>query len=266
MIKIFAIFALICSLTGCAKMHNKVEVGTSPFIEGTSTRHMLEAIPPLVDQPMITIAVYSFPDLTGQRKPSTKFSQLSMAVSQGADTWVIAALKAVGKGKWFKVVERKGLDSLIKERQLIRSTREMYDGKQAVGNVIKPLVFAGLLIEGGIVGYDANVASGGDGARYFGIGVSEEYRIDQVTVSMRLVAVQTGEVLLTAEATKTIASHKTGADVFRFLDMSTMAFEVESGVASNEPVNYAVRTAIEFCLLEILKLGDKDGLWEIKYY
>ena len=266
MIKIFAILALLCTLGGCAKVHNKVEIGQPPFIEGTSTRHMLEAIPPLVDQPMITIAVYNFPDLTGQRKPSTKFSQLSMAVSQGADTWVIAALKAVGKGKWFKVVERKGLDSLIKERQLIRSTREMYDGKQEVGNVIKPLVFAGLLIEGGIVGYDANVASGGDGARYFGIGVNEEYRIDQVTVSMRLVAVQTGEVLLTAEATKTIASHKTGADVFRFLDMSTMAFEVESGVASNEPVNYAVRTAIEYCLLEILKLGDKDGLWKIKYY
>jgi len=266
MFKIFAIIALICSLNGCAKHHNKVETGAVPFIEGSSTRHMLEAIPELKGQPMITIAVYSFPDWTGQRKPNTKFSQLSTAVSQGADTWVIAALKAVGKGTWFKVVERKGLDSLIKERQLIRSTREMYDGKQAVGNVIKPLVFAGLLIEGGIVGYDANVASGGDGARYFGIGVSEEYRIDQVTVSMRLVAVQTGEILLTAEATKTIASHKTGADVFRFLDMSTMAFEVESGVASNEPVNYAVRTAIEYCLLEILKLGDKDGLWEIKYY
>ena len=266
MFKILAIIALICSLNGCAKHHNKVQSGAVPFIEGTSTRHMLEAIPKLVGQPMITIAVYSFPDWTGQRKPNTKFSQLSTAVSQGADTWVISALKSVGKGTWFKVVERKGLDSLIKERQLIRSTREMYDGKQAVGNVIKPLVFAGLLIEGGIVGYDANVASGGDGARYFGIGVSEEYRIDQVTVSMRLVSVQTGEILLTAEATKTIASHKTGADVFRFLDMSTMAFEVESGVASNEPVNYAVRTAIEYCLLEILKLGDKDGLWEIKYY
>ena len=266
MLKILLIIIALCGLNGCAKNMNKVKVGDSPFVESTSTKHQLMAIPELKGQPQITIAVYTFPDMTGQRKPSTKFSQLSKAVSQGADTWVIAALKAVGKGKWFKVVERKGLDSLIKERQLIRSTREMYDGKQEVGNVIKPLVFAGLLIEGGIVGYDANVASGGDGARYFGIGVNEEYRIDQVTVSMRLVAVQTGEVLLTAEATKTIASHKTGADVFRFLDMSTMAFEVESGVASNEPVNYAVRTAIEFCLLEILKLGDKDGLWKIKYY
>ena len=189
-----------------------------------------------------------------------------MAVSQGADTWVIAALKAVGNGSWFKVVERKGLDSLVKERQLIRSTRELYDGDVGATNVLKPLVFAGLLIEGGIIGYDANVASGGDGARYFGIGISEEYRVDQVTVSMRLVAVQTGEVLLTAEATKTIASHKTGTDVFRFLDMSTKAFEVESGVAVNEPVNYAVRSAIEFCILEIIKLGDKEGLWKIKYY
>jgi curli production assembly/transport component CsgG len=210
--------------------------------------------------------VYDFPDYTGQRKPSSKFSQLSMAVSQGADTWVIAALKAVGDGSWFKVVERKGLDSLVKERQLIRSTRELYDGDVGATNVLKPLVFAGLLIEGGIIGYDANVASGGDGARYFGIGISEEYRVDQVTVSMRLVAVQTGEVLLTAEATKTIASHKTGADVFRFLDMGTKAFEVETGVAVNEPVNYAVRSAIEFCILEIIKLGDKEGLWKIKYY
>ena len=43
------------------------------------------------------------------------------------------------------------------------------------------------------------------GARYFGIGVSEQYRVDQVTVSMRIVSVQTGEILLTTNVTKTIA-------------------------------------------------------------
>tara|TARA_R110000796_G_scaffold238925_1_gene359450 strand:+ start:39 stop:836 length:798 start_codon:yes stop_codon:yes gene_type:complete len=264
--KTIFIILLTLVITGCASSQNNVKSGDSPFIKSSSTMHMLQAIPPLVDQPIITIAVYKFPDLTGQRKPSTKFSQLSMAVSQGADMWVISALKAVGKGTWFRVVERKGLDSLVKERQLIRSTRELYDGSQDVGNVLKPMLFAGLLVEGGIIGYDANVASGGDGARYFGIGVHEEYRVDQVTVSMRIVAVQTGEVLLTAEATKTIASHKTGADVFRFLDMSTKALEIETGVATNEPVNYAVRSAIEYCVLEILKLGDKHGHWNIKYY
>tara|TARA_R110000803_G_scaffold36270_3_gene77976 strand:+ start:387 stop:1184 length:798 start_codon:yes stop_codon:yes gene_type:complete len=264
--KNFLIILLLLVVTGCASSQNQVKPGDIPFIKSSPTMHMLMSIPPLTEQPIITIAVYQFPDLTGQRKPSTKFSQLSMAVSQGADVWVISALKAVGDGTWFKVVERKGLDSLVKERQLIRSTRELYDGSQAVGNVLQPLLFAGLLVEGGIIGYDANVASGGDGARYFGIGIHEEYRVDQVTVSMRIVAVQTGEVLLTAEATKTIASHKTGADVFRFLDMSTKALEVETGVATNEPVNYAVRSAIEYCVLEILKLGDKQGHWKIKYY
>jgi curli production assembly/transport component CsgG len=264
--KNFLIILLLLVVTGCASSQNQVKPGDTPFIKSSPTMHMLMSIPPLMEQPIITIAVYQFPDLTGQRKPSTKFSQLSMAVSQGADVWVISALKAVGDGTWFKVVERKGLDSLVKERQLIRSTRDLYDGSQAVGNVLQPLLFAGLLVEGGIIGYDANVASGGDGARYFGIGIHEEYRVDQVTVSMRIVAVQTGEVLLTAEATKTIASHKTGADVFRFLDMSTKALEVETGVATNEPVNYAVRSAIEYCVLEILKLGDKQGHWKIKYY
>ena len=129
--------------------------------------------------------------------------------------------------------------------------------------MLKPLLFAGLIVEGGIVGYDANTQSGGDGARYFGIGVHEEYRVDQVTVSMRLVSVQTGEVLLTAEATKSIASFKTGADVFRFLDLGTKALEIESGVASNEPVNYAVRSAIEYCVYLLLAQGDKKGYWNI---
>ena len=119
-------------------------------------------------------------DLTGQRKPSTKFSQLSTAVTQGSDVFVINALKSVSNGTWFQVVERNGLDNLVKERQLIRSTRDLYDEEQEVEKVLKAsMLFAGLMIEGGIVGYDSNTQSGGQGARYFGIGVSEQYRVDQ---------------------------------------------------------------------------------------
>lgn len=259
---IIKILAVVCFVTGCAS-NNKPVMYDDPYVTGTSQTDLLRSIEPLEKQPILDIAVYDFPDLTGQRKPSTKFSQLSMAVSQGADAWVIKALKEVAEGKFFRVVERAGLDALIKERQLIRSTRELYDGDEGANTVLKPLLFAGILVEGGIVGYDANVASGGEGARYFGIGIHEEYRVDQVTVSMRFISVQTGEVLLTAEATKTIASFKTGADVFRFLDMSTKALEIESGVASNEPVNYAVRTAIEYCLYLILLQGDQKGFWSI---
>ena len=162
------------------------------------------------------------------------------------------------------VVERKGLSNLVKERQLIRSTRELYDGESDVKNQLKPLLFAGLIVEGGIVGYDSNITSGGVGARYFGIGVNEQYRTDQVTISLRLVAVQTGEILLTVSATKTIASYSQGGDVFRFLDMSTKALEFESGSASNEPVSYAIRTAIEYAVLQMIYEGVNEGLWKMQ--
>ena len=242
--RLLLILLLGIILSGCAtNQAQKVKTGAEPYIVGTTTLEKLKEIPDL-DQPQITIAVYEFTDQTGQRKPSTKFSQLSTAVTQGASIFVIDALKKVSGGDWFQVVEREGLDNLVKERQLIRSTRDLYDGEQAIGNVLKPLLFAGLIIEGGIVGFDSNIQTGGQGARYLGIGVSEQYRVDQVTVAMRLVSVQTGEILLTTQVTKTIASHSKGGDVFTFVDMNTKAVELESGVAVNEPVTYAIRTCL----------------------
>jgi len=259
--------ALLSCLVGACSVNQKTEAlhGDMPFVEGTPTKTLLQEMPELVNMPTdgegnpvkITVAVYKFPDVTGQRKQVG----LSTAVSQGADVWVIQALMAVSNGDWFTVVERASLDSLVKERQLIRSTRELYDGASGVDS-LSPMLFAGLILEGGIVGYDSNTTSGGAGARYFGLGVNEQYRTDQVTISLRLVAVQTGEILLTVSATKTIASVSNGADVFRFLDLGTRALEIESGNAANEPVNYAIRTAIEYGVLQMLYEGKEQGLWE----
>ena len=259
--------ALLSCLVGACSVNQKTEAiqGDMPFIEGTPTKVLLQEIPDLINVPTdgegnpvkITVAVYKFPDVTGQRKQTG----LSTAVSQGADVWVIQALMAVSKGSWFTVVERASLDNVVKERQLIRSTRELYDGATGVDS-LQPMLFAGLILEGGIVGYDTNTTSGGAGMRYFGLGVGEEYRTDQVTVSLRLVGVQTGEILLTVQVTKTIASTSNGADVFRFLDLGTRALEIESGNAANEPVNYAIRTAIEYAVLQMVYEGKELELWE----
>ena len=259
--------ALLSCLVGACGMNQKHEAiqGEMPFVQGTPTKVLLQDMPDLINTPTdgegnpvkITVAVYKFPDVTGQRKQVG----LSTAVSQGADVWVIQALMAVNHGGWFTVVERASLDNVVKERQLIRSTRELYDGSDAT-DALAPMLFAGLILEGGIVGYDTNTTSGGAGARYLGLGVGEEYRTDQVTVSLRLVGVQTGEILLTVSSTKTIASTSNGADVFRFLDLGTRALEIESGNAANEPVNYAIRTAIEYAVLQMLYEGKEIGLWE----
>ena len=254
MIRWLLVFAL---LTGCV-----TNPQTYQYEEPKLSEAMIElnSVPKL-DGPPISIAVYSFLDKTGQRKPSDKFSQLSSAVTQGAEVWVIQALQQVGDSTWFQVVERSGLDNLIKERQLIRSTREQYEegDKQ-----LKPLLFAGLIIEGGIIGYDSNIISGGAGARYLGIGATQQYRVDNVTISMRIVSVSTGEVLLTVAVEKTIASHATSADIFKFVDMGTKAVEVETGIATNEPVNYAVRAAIEQGVVELIKQGVDKEVWKYK--
>ena len=258
--RITSLILLALFLNGCAVTSQQAK-WTEPEIARSPIQNTLDTVPKL-DGPKITIAVYSFLDKTGQRKPNDKFSQLSSAITQGSEVWVIQALKTVGDRTWFTVVERSGLDNLVKERQLIRSTREVYEGKEALK--LKPMLFAGLLIEGGVVGYESNIESGGVGARYFGIGANTTYRVDQVTVAMRIVSVQTGEVLLTTATEKRIASHKSGADVFRFLDLGTRAIELETGSAVNEPVNYAVRSAIEAAVVDLIMQGEKQSLWKFK--
>lgn len=211
--------------------------------------------------PRMTIGVYGFTDKTGQRKPSDTVSSLSSAVTQGAEVWVIDALMQAGNGSWFDVLERTSIDNIVKERQLIRSTRENYE---ETPDTLEPMQFAGLLIEGGIVGYDSNVVSGGAGARYLGIGAHNEYRVDTVTVVLRLVSVTSGKILLSIATEKSIASQRSGADVFKFLDLGTQALEIETGYAANEPVNYAVRSAIEAGIIEMIYEGERKGLWRYK--
>ena len=210
----------------------------------------------------VPVAVYKFNDVTGQRKSSSSLALLSSAVTQGGDIWLIQALKKAGKGEWFQVIERMELDNLLKERQIIRNTRKSHEGAKA--EKIRPLLFAGVLLTGGIVGYDTNTETGGLGVRYLGIGISDEYRKDMVTVALRLISVQTGEVLLAVSSQKTILSTKLSATVFKFLDVGTKLLETEAGITDNESTTYAVRKAIEQAVIEIIKEGERKKLWEFK--
>ena len=220
-------------------------------------------LPPAKERPVV--AVYNFLDKTGQRKSVTNIASFSTAVSQGGVEMVIDALKTAGDGTWFRVVERNGIDHLVRERQIIRSARQDY--ARSTGDEIEdvqPLLFAGILIEGGVVGYDSNIMTGGRGARTLGIGYSKQYRQDAVTVSMRAVSVLTGEVLLNVQTRKTILSYGEGGDIFRFIEQGTQLVEYEDGVGNNESVTYATRTAIEAAVLELIYQGHDRGFWVIE--
>lgn len=259
---------LMLALAGCTTMSQSLKVyneaDSTPRVQVSPIAERLEDVPPL-DGKKITIAVYGFQDKTGQRKPAANVASLSSAVTQGGEVWVIKGLQEVGGGSWFDVVERVGMDNLIKERQLIRNTREVYEKEMPNGPTpLKPLRFAGLILEGGIVGYDANTAVGGVGARYLGVGAQTEYRVDTVTVVIRMVSVSTGRVLLSIATEKSIASTRSGADIFKFLDLGTKAIESETGYSVNEPVNYAVRASIEQAIIELIYEGQRQGLWKFK--
>jgi curli biogenesis system outer membrane secretion channel CsgG len=173
---------------------------------------------------------------------------------------LIKALQDAGEGKWFRVVERASLPSLLQERKLIRSTRQQVNGEGA--EPLPPLLFAGAYITGGIVGYDSDIKSGGLGARILGIQSNKQFRQDIVTIILRLVNVQTGEVVLSTTVEKTIVSTMTGGDIFKYFDTDTMLLEVEAGYAKNEPVTLAVRKAIEKGVVDVINLGANKGLWE----
>ena len=253
---------IAAALAGCTSIPSSVEIGNPPSVQGSPIPLQMSAVPP-INGKKVTIAVYQFMDKTGQRKPADNIANLSSAVTQGSEVWVIKALQEVGNGTWFEVVERVGMDHLIKERQLIRNTREVYEKDLPNGPTpLKPMMFAGLILEGGIVGYDSNIAVGGVGARYLGIGAQTEYRVDTVTIVMRLVSVSTGKVLMSIATEKTIASDRSGADIFKFLDLGTKLVESEAGYSVNEPVNYAVRAAIEAGVVELVYEGERKGLWE----
>jgi curli production assembly/transport component CsgG len=251
---LFAIILLLLTTSCSTTKYFKNE----PEIEPIAIDRLAQVNPP---QRKVVVAVYEFYDLTGQRKSKGNLALFSTAVSQGSGNWLIKALKDAGRGTWFTVVERTFLDNLIQERQLIRNQRETYSTE---AQKLRPLLYAGIILEGGIISYDSNLFTGGIGARYFGVGASTSWRKDQVTISLRAVSTQTGEVLLSVNTLKTILSIKAGIDTIKFLDMDTNALEIETGVAENEPVSYAVRAAIEQAVLGMIEEGVNRNLWKYR--
>jgi len=98
------------------------------------------------------------------QKQNDAFADYSFAVTQGGSSVLMDALKEVGRGTWFSVLERSRIGDLLQERQIIRANREENvgpDGRRLPP--LGPLLNAGIILEGGIIGYDTNILTGGFG-------------------------------------------------------------------------------------------------------
>lgn len=261
--KLATIALALTVLSGCASVirpFGDVGIEDVPKVSTTIIK-AIETLPAPAG-PKIAVAVYGFKDLTGQRKPSATLSLFSTAVTQGAESYLIKSLQEAGNRQWFTVVERVNLDNLLKERQMIKQTREIYEGKDA--KMLPPLALAGVILEGGIIDYNSNVLTGGTGFAVLGIGPYTQYTQDQVVISMRLVSVQTGEILTSVTIEKNLLSTQDGMTGLKFFNQNTRSFEFDSSQTFNEPGNYALRSAIEQAIVEIVSDGEKLGLWKFK--
>lgn len=204
------------------------------------------------------VGVYKFEDQTGQYKLSEVGSSFSNAVTQGGTTILIKALE---DSKWFRTIERENIGNLINERGIILNTRKDYAAKtQTPIEDLPPLLYAGILIEGGIVSYDTNVLTGGVGARYFGAGGSTEYRQDRVTIYLRAVSTQSGEIMKTVYVSKSIYSQAVDANLFRYVSFQRL-LEAETGFTRNEPGQLAIKEAIEKAVESLIIEGITVQLW-----
>ena len=261
-------FLLVASLSSCSIFDQYVDTYDQRFssthdvvkIEELHSKELALVKKPIA-QPIVAVYPSAFTDQTGQRKSNSEFALFSTAVTQAPYTLLIRALKHASNGEFFRVVERVGLDNLTKERQLIRSAREQF-AKDGEDKNVPPLLFAGVLLEGAVISYDSNLSTGGIGARYLGVGTSIQYREDNITVSLRMVSVATGEILIEVLSQKTIFSYGKSEDVFRFIEMGTELVEVELGNSRNESTTIALMKAIEGAVLELINIGYDRSFWK----
>ncbi|RLZ06491.1 CsgG/HfaB family protein [Faecalibacter macacae] len=254
--KLLLIFTAMI-LYGCnALIHTPTGSKNSTLGEITPYTSKLKQLPK-PNEPVV-VAVYKFKDQTGQYKASDYNSNWSTAIPQGTTSIL---LKALEDSQWFTTIERENIGDLLNERQIIKTTRQEYSNGQDK-TLLPPLLFAGIIIEGGIISYDTNLLTGGAGLRYFGVGGSTQYRQDRLSVYLRAVSTSTGKILKTVYTSKTILSQSVNGSFFRYVDPERL-LEAEVGITKNEPVHLAVKEAIENAVYSLVIEGSKDDLWKV---
>jgi curli production assembly/transport component CsgG len=258
---IAVIAMLSLGLAGCVMAGSAKDPFAQPatLVPDTKSGIVLDSLP--APRRKLDVSVYNFPDLTGQNKPNDNFAEFSRALTQGGSAVLIDVLTKAGGGAWFNVVERNDLQPLLQERQIIQTTRTAAEGDKAPS--LPPLHFAGILLEGGIIGYDSDESTGGIGANYLGIGADTQYRQDIITVALRAVSVQTGRVLASVTTTKTIYSVQVHSSAFQFAAIDQL-LQAELGYTKNSPATLGVREGVQLAVYALIFEGVKNHLWEFR--
>ena len=251
------IYIVLVLFTSCGTYFNQpFKTSKARIGENTSSKSIIKGVLPIKE---IVVGVYKFRDQTGQYKLVENGSTFSTAVTQGGTSIL---LKSLEESNWFTPIERENIGNLLNERQIIRATRQEFAKNKNDNKItsLPPLLFAGIILEGGVISYDSNIITGGSGARYFGAGGATEYREDRITIYLRAVSTSTGQILKNVYVSKTILSQGISANLFRYVALRRI-LEAETGVTKNEPTQLAIKEAIDKAVETLIIEGIIDGLW-----
>jgi curli production assembly/transport component CsgG len=259
---------------GCATPGlRNAQLGPQPVVGPlTTTAPALAELPP--PQRPITVAVYDFPDLTGQRRPGGLVADLSTAVTQGASSLVIESLKSAGGGGWFDVVDRTRDADQARERS-IRQAAEPAQGKKPPA-AIAPLRPADYILNGGVITYERSVQTSDSTADWLGLGGGAQSNRNFVSVTMRLVNAETSEVVESVTVHKSIDSVAAGifsknrAAPFGQYPQSLLntypslsdALDADFSGTIAELTEVALREAIEAAIHDLIIKCQRDGVWD----
>jgi len=246
----------VLSITACSTVNNAPisTFGTAELTPMTNlTSDMLNLPAP---RGKVVAAVYGFKDQTGQYKSSPE-SNFSTAVTQGGSAIL---LKALRDSKWFVPVERENLQNILTERKIVRAIEQPNESEGKNNIKLPSLMGAKLLIEGAVIGYDSNIKTGGLGVKYLGVGSAGQYRADQVTVNLRAIDINSGQILHSVSTTKTVYSTQLTSGVYKFIAYKSL-LEAEVGTTLNEPVQIAVQEAIEAAVVNLIAEGIDNRSW-----
>ncbi len=237
---IAAVAMLSLSLGGCiAGSTDDPMAKPAMLVPDTKTGIVLDTLPP--PRRSLDVTVYNFPDLTGQNKEKRQFR----------------GVLAGSHARWQRDPDRRADQG--GRRQLVQCRRAQRPAAAPTGTPdhskhphrrrgdkapsLPPLRFAGILLEGGIIGFDSDETTGGVGANYLGVGPNVQYRQDIITVALRAVSVQTGRIVASVTTTKTIYSLQVQGTAFLFAAVDQI-LQADLGFTKNSPATLGVREGV----------------------
>lgn len=237
--------------------------GGSPEVYRLPALTIFEAASQAANKEVVFTIGY-FEDKTGKFMDSDQL-RYSRAITQSGRDLVAHFLKEGG----FRVVERDPYNIQLIAQEYKMSHTYIFDKDGGVkeqaglikrGGLDKGLTGAGYMVTGAITTYQVSTRSGGGGLEVDAIGIQVKFTEAIVGVNLRIVDLNTSEVINSTLEVATVLGRKIGLNGFKLITHGGEFTVVgaEAGLASQFPADFALKEAMIQGLARLLTAPGTD--------